>query len=469
MNEENEQLDKLEKREISNCESERFEKLYTSFNDLMQRFIMQCSVARKYTFQEMSKVIDDMERNEKKIKTYFDEQVAKTGDEEGGEITVEQIQILNPMIEEQKEIDMKFEYLPSNLIVSIASNYDLFLSKLLKKVILDKNMVGVVGKELKLSEVVKYNTKEELISTCVDDVIDDLMRKSHKEQIQWIENKFKIDIINSFNDWKSVYLFFEIRNLVVHNDGVISRIFLGDLRNEGIAVEKYEIGKKIIFDIGNIKKLIKSLIDFSVYTFSLLLRKLYPTEKYSEMIDSIINTIVYNFLCKKEYLQAISIVEYILRNNQEHTSGYKFTLTINKCIALKERRQDSYKRILEALDWSNCENQYKMAKSVLLDDYQNACRIMETLDKEEMLQAYIEWPLFKHFVKSQEFKEKFKEVYGIEFESKMAAISEEKAKYLSDKNILDVEIESEVAQASLGKSKVEGALVGNNDVENKAS
>lgn len=90
-----------------------------------------------------------------------------------------------------------------------------------------------------------------------------------------------------------------------------------------------------------------------------------------------------------------------------------------------------------------------MAKSVLLDDYQNACRIMETLDKEEMLQAYIEWPLFKHFVKSQEFKEKFKELYGIEFESKMAAISEEKAKYLSDKNILDVEIESEVAQASL--------------------
>lgn len=90
-----------------------------------------------------------------------------------------------------------------------------------------------------------------------------------------------------------------------------------------------------------------------------------------------------------------------------------------------------------------------MAKSVLLDDYQNACRIMETLDKEEMLQAYIEWPLFKHFVKSQEFKEKFKELYGIEFESNMAAISEEKAKYLSDKNILDVEIESEVAQASL--------------------
>ena len=37
MNEENEQLDKLEKREISNCESERFEKLYTSFNDDLEK------------------------------------------------------------------------------------------------------------------------------------------------------------------------------------------------------------------------------------------------------------------------------------------------------------------------------------------------------------------------------------------------------------------------------------------------
>ena len=45
-------------------------------------------------------------------------------------------------------------------------------------------MVSIIGKEIQLSEVVKYNTKEELISTCIDEFIDDLMRKSHNEQIE---------------------------------------------------------------------------------------------------------------------------------------------------------------------------------------------------------------------------------------------------------------------------------------------
>ena len=66
--------------------------------------------------------------------------------------------------------------------------------------------------------------------------------------------------------------------------------------------------------------------------------------------------------------------------------------------------------MLERLDWSNCENQFKLARDVLLENYDDACLMMEQLDKDEMLYAYIEWPLFKRFIKTQQFKEKFKSI-----------------------------------------------------------
>ena len=159
-------------------------------------------------------------------------------------------------------------------------------------------------------------------------------------------------------------------------------------------------------------------------------------------------------------MQVISIVDYILRNNQQHSSADEFLFTINKCIALKARKNESYKKILDRLDWSNCDNKFRMAKAVLLDDYNTACKIMEILDKDNMLQAYIEWPLFKDFVVTEEFKQKFRELYGIEFEAKMADISAEKAQYLSDKKLLEVE-EFEIIEEpkeELKESKVVQAL-----------
>ena len=434
--------------------------IFDDYEDLLKKFVNQCVVARDYTFKETKAMDDEFIRNLRKLNNYLDGKIEKT-EEKKVEITVEILQVLNPMVERLTEIETMIDYLPNNLIVSIASNYDLFLSRLLKKIILDKNMVSIIGKELQLSEVVKYNTKEELISTCVDEFIDDLMRKSHKEQIQWIEKKFKIDIINSFNDWKSIYLFFEIRNVIVHNEAVVSRIFLGNLKKEGIASDKYEIGKKIVFRNEDIRKYIKTLIDFIVYLYSLVLKKNYNKTEDIEQIDTIINDVVYKFLCKSEYLQVISIVDYILRNNQQHSSADEFLFTINKCIALKARKNESYKKILDRLDWSNCDNKFRMAKAVLLEDYDAACKIMEVLDKDNMLQAYIEWPLFKEFVSTEEFKQKFRELYGIEFEAKMADISAEKAQYLSDKKLLEVE-EFEVIEEpkeELKESKAVEALI----------
>ena len=81
-----------------------------------------------------------------------------------------------------------------------------------------------------------------------------------------------------------------------------------------------------------------------------------------------------------------------------------------------------------------------------------ASDMMEKMDKNNMVYNYLEWPLFKDFIKTEEFKNKFNEIYGVNFEDKLEKISEEKAAFLADKKILEskcVELLEEVAVSSV--------------------
>ena len=103
-------------------------------------------------------------------------------------------------------------------------------------------------------------------------------------------------------------------------------------------------------------------------------------------------------------------------------------MLINKCIALKHLKKESYKQIIEKEDWSNCKDLFLLAKFVLIDDYLEAVKYMKKLsDDEEMRFNYIQWPLFEWFRETEEFHSTFKEIYGIEFEEELSHIAEEKA------------------------------------------
>lgn len=71
------------------------------------------------------------------------------------------------------------------------------------------------------------------------------------------------------------------------------------------------------------------------------------------------------------------------------------------------------------MDWSAMSDKFKLAKAVLVDDFDNAYKIMRKIgkDEEEMEQfGYQEWPLFQEIREEDQFKEVYKEIYGVEYE-----------------------------------------------------
>ena len=401
----------------------------------------------------MSELAPEVSANVELIKSYIstvDDEYDESGDKVV-EFPLLKVLTINKVVQKQEEYDALMDYLPNNLVVSIASSYDIYLSTLLKKVIINKKRFKLVKKDISLCDALKYSSTEELASACVDEKITDLMRKSHKEQIEWVEKTLKIDIINSFSEWKTVFEFFQIRNIIVHNDGIVNQIFIDELKKNGISSDKYKLGEKLILIPDEISKQIRCIIDFSTYVFSLILRSFYSSNEDLEKIDRILNDIVFDFLCKKKYTQVVSIVDNLLKNNQRHNSADVFQLTINKCIALKNNGNNSYIKILSKLDWSNCEHDFKFARAILMGETKQACEIMESLNKENMVLAYIEWPLCREFIKTDEFKTKFKEIYGTDFEETLSKLSEERSQYLYENKIIEpatVEEDSECEQTT---------------------
>ena len=76
--------------------------------------------------------------------------------------------------------------------------------------------------------------------------------------------------------------------------------------------------------------------------------------------------------------------------------------------------EDKCKEIIEGVDWSSSSNKFKIAVSVLTDDYEKATEVMLEIGKEGSIckEDYMDWPLFQEFRKSEEFLKTFEELFG---------------------------------------------------------
>ena len=247
--------------------------------------------------------------------------------------------------------------------------------------------------------------------------MDDLFRNAHQDQIKWLEKTFNLSIKDTFKEWNGIILFFEIRNIIIHNDGVINRIFLANTAKSKFA-NKPQLGKKIMVDIESLDKMIDRVIEFVTYTSLCLVAKLYnKSDAYDKYVDSVIQ-VIYDLLVNKKYKAAVNLVNYCMSNNIKNSNGSRLTILINKCIALKHLNDDTYIDLLNEEDWSNSNNLFLLAKYALMEDLKNVSKYMILLgDDEQNLHSYIEWPLFDWVRDSVEFHQAFKQVSPVIFSS----------------------------------------------------
>ena len=71
--------------------------------------------------------------------------------------------------------------------------------------------------------------------------------------------------------------------------------------------------------------------------------------------------------------------------------------------------------IINKLDFTSCDNRYKFAKFVLLDEYEKAATFMKLYNSGEWKFYYCKWPLFKWFIETDIFKNTYQAIFGEDF------------------------------------------------------
>lgn len=357
---------------------------------------------------------------------HVDKYIKNNGIKEGEKDGEENLLIPNDNLREFLELNDKVEttalayrLLPLNFVVSFVSQFDAYFGRLIRTIFEVKpELLNSTEKSIQLSSLLEFKDINEAKDFLIEKEVESVLRESHLKQFKWLEGKLSIPLrkdLPSFSDFIEVT---ERRNLFVHCNGVVSRQYMNTCRENSVKdLDKIKIGQKLNADPGYYQKCYSVLFEIGVKLGQVIWRKLNPSEL--EDADIHLNNVSYQLLEKGHFRLALNLLTFATDTiKKHHDKEVEYIFTINRALAhyLSNKKEDANK-ILDNEDWSATSDKFKLAISVLKENYNDAIELMKSIgsnNKHLDKDAYREWPLFSVFRKTDEFKKTYKEIFGEE-------------------------------------------------------
>ncbi|MGD0513083.1 MAG: hypothetical protein ABSA29_07265, partial [Terriglobales bacterium] len=119
------------------------------------------------------------------------------------------------------------EIVPRSFVVSLISQYDAFLGSLVRAIFNNRpEMLKASGLTLSFSQLSEFSSIDSARDYILEKEVENLLRGSHSEQFDWMENKFDVKLRKDLPVWPTFVEVAERRNLFVHCDGHVSSQYL---------------------------------------------------------------------------------------------------------------------------------------------------------------------------------------------------------------------------------------------------
>jgi hypothetical protein len=156
------------------------------------------------------------------------------------------------------------------------------------------------------------------------------------------------------------------------------------------------------------------LYEIGVKLGQVIWRKLQPDSL--EDADSSLNSYAYHLLLDENYELATRLLEFAVDTLPRHGSDISRRMfVINLGQAYKfSGHQDLCDQRLNKEDWSACNDNFQLCQNVLRDQFDQAAIVMRRIGAQGSVQEieYLDWPIFRRFRESPQFKECFKDIFG---------------------------------------------------------
>ncbi|HEK0329323.1 TPA: hypothetical protein SMR43_003617 [Proteus mirabilis] len=323
-------------------------------------------------------------------------------------------------ISERYQLNRVMNLLPRNTLISMVSEFDYFISELLNNIYrFNHDYIKSSQRAFNFQEIMTYGSLDEIIDSVIEKEIENVLRSSHSEQFSYLEKKFSINTLKKFDSWGDFIELTERRNLFVHTNGRVSKQYLAVCEREKYKANA-NYGDVVHVDDEYLKKahriIYEVIFKLNHVILNVVLKK--DSEKLNLINLQAIN-IVFDLLCREDYPLVDSLCEFLLSKDYSISSEkYKRIIIINQCLSLKYQGNDIYKKKIDALDWSSSSDLFILARSCVLDEHENSCKILEKImnssleDSGLARHSFHDWPLFKNLRTEKLFLELYKKMYN---------------------------------------------------------
>ena len=311
------------------------------------------------------------------------------------------------------------DLLPKMTLVSLVSLFDAYLARLFRIVLkLKPEILTGSEKYLTFAQLSEFESLDAAKEYMLEAEVESVLRESHSAHFDWLEKRLGIPLRKDLPAWVEFMEITERRNLLVHADGVVNKQYITICENNKCPDAKLvKIGDRLGADPEYYEKACDCIAEIGVKLGYVIWSKLLPKDQEAADISAIQTT--YDFLIRSEYKLAEMLARFCtagpIRQSCIENSLY---LKVNLAIAIRgqDRVEDS-KALIRSTDWSALSDKFKMASKVLLEEYDEAADIMRKLkgSKEFGKKDYRDWPLFRWFRRTDQFKSAYQDVFGEPF------------------------------------------------------
>lgn len=344
------------------------------------------------------------------------------------------------------ENDATIATLERSLFIGLFTCFDKFVGELIEGVYSTRtDLFKNIGAQFSVCEVLEYPSLDEFKAAVLEKEIETVRRKSYIEQFKEFEKRFAFETLTKFDSWPVFIEASQRRNLFTHCDGIISQQYLKMCKDAGYKLSadavvggQLDVGAQYFFNTCHVVMEVGVMLGHTVW------RKMLPDER--RQADSELNSLIYDYLHLGQFHKAAALCRFAQKMPKISEDLMDRLFTLNHAIAVRQiNGVAAAKRILEKKDWSSVIYDFRLARAVLVEDYDSAKGFMLKIGKIGELirdEAYHDWPLFKDFRETPQFLEGYEEVYGYKYLSKLSEIVSD-AQVVADQHIVDEEKDME--------------------------
>lgn len=294
------------------------------------------------------------------------------------------------------------QHLHRSSLISLVSLVESFLSQLLH-VFFQKHpsALNAKDKQFTFEELSNFSNLEDARAYLVSWKIENLLRGSYEDWIDYFKTNMKLELAVTTKHHEHLVENFQRRNLFVHNDGVVNKIYLSKIPK---SLSKPEMLNK---KLGVSKPYLFSAIDRFESSFLQLAFELWTKcEKNSEKRPGIIVRSTYDALQNKRWRVVTELAE-VVEKDKAASEVDILMAKVNSWIARKNF--DDKDKVLEEVrnfDVTAKDDLFKLAKYCLLGETASALALAKRLEKAKQIQtsSLNEWPLFEDLRSTTEMK-----------------------------------------------------------------